>query len=114
MESTITVLCTALCGRQGGCEIDKFRASVVSAEIGMECRQSNVSFGLVIDLSVDYSPLSWFEPSSTIKVVLYRKSKIMSGHFDRLVGQHKGKVIDLLENSKFNVHYIHVFMLKTI
>ena len=50
MDSTITILCTALCGQQGGCEIDKLRASVVSAKIGMECRQSNVSFGLVIDL----------------------------------------------------------------
>jgi hypothetical protein len=47
------VLRTALCGRQGSCEIDKVQAEVVSAQMGMECRQSNVGLGLVIDLSVD-------------------------------------------------------------
>ena len=115
MESKITLLCTALCGQQSSCEIDKLQAPIFSAQIGMECRQSNVGFGLVIDLSVDIQIFSsWFEPSSTIKVVLYRRSKINLGHFDSLVGQYKGKVVDLLENSQYNVRYMRAFMLKTI
>lgn len=53
MEGTITVLPTDLRGRQGSCEIDKVQAELVSAQMGMERRQSNVGVGLVNDLSVD-------------------------------------------------------------
>ena len=55
-----------------------------------------------------------FEPSSTIKVALYHKSNINLGHFDRFVGLHKGKVVDLLKNSQYNVRHMHAFMLKII
>ena len=52
---------------------------------------------------VDISPLgiSWFEPSSMIKVVLYRGWNF--DLFNQLVGQHEGQVVDLLENCEYNV-----------
>ena len=114
MEGTITVLRTAFCGQQGSCEIDKVQAGLVSAQMGMECRHSNVGLGLMIDLG-RHSPfgISWFEPSSTMKVELYRGFKDIN-LFNDLVGQHEGKVVDLLENSEYIVRYIHAFMLKTI
>jgi len=66
-------------------------------------------------LSVDNSPLgiSWFEPSSVMKVVLYRGfgTNILPNSF---VGQYEGKVVDLLENSESNVRYMHAFMLRSI
>jgi hypothetical protein len=46
-------LCEGLYGRQGGCEIEKVRASLVGAQMGMECRQSNVGLRLINDLSVN-------------------------------------------------------------
>ena len=69
-----------------------------------------MGFGLVINLSIIHLGISWFEPSSTITVVLYRKSKTNLGFLDRLVGQHKGKVVDLLENSQYDVHYMRSFI----
>ena len=66
-------------------------------------------------LSVDNSSLgiSWFEPSSMMKVVLYRGfgTNILPNSF---VGQYEGKVVDLLENSESNVRYLHAFMLTPI
>jgi hypothetical protein len=58
MEGTITVLPTALCGRQGSCEIAKVEAELVIAQMGMECRQSNVGVGLVIGLSSTFTFLN--------------------------------------------------------
>jgi hypothetical protein len=52
MGNALTVLCTALCGRQEDCEIDK-QASIVRAQMGMECKQSNVRLGLVNNFSVN-------------------------------------------------------------
>jgi hypothetical protein len=48
-----------------------------------------------------------------MKVVLYREFR-KTNLFNHLVGQHEGKVVDLLENSVYNVHYTHALMLKTI
>jgi len=73
--------------------------------------------GLVINLSVDVqrspSGISWFEPSSTMKVEVYRGLKGFN-FFNKLVGQYQGKVEDLLDNSEYNVRYIRVFVLKKI
>ena len=49
-----------------------------------------------------------------MKVVLYRGFGTGIGLFNDLVGQHEGKVVDLLENSENNVRYMHALMLKTI
>jgi hypothetical protein len=49
-----------------------------------------------------------------MKVELYRGFKDIN-LFNHLVGQYEGKVIDLLENSEYNVrHMIHAVMLKMI
>jgi len=48
-----------------------------------------------------------------VKVELYRGFKNIN-LFNDLVGQHKGKLLDLLENSEYIAHYMHAFMLKTI
>ena len=68
--------------------------------MGLESKQSNVSRVVIKPLG-RYSPLkiSWFEPSSTVKIELYRGYK----HGDILkvlVGKHEGKVVDLLENGE--------------
>ena len=42
-----------------------------------------------------------------MKVVLYRKSKTNVSFLKHLVGQHEGKVVDILEDSEYNVRYIH-------
>jgi len=49
-----------------------------------------------------------------MKAVLYRGFKTDLKRLSHLVGQHKGKVVDLLANSKYNVRYLHAFVLKTI
>jgi len=85
--------------------------------MGMECGQSSVRLCPVIDFLVDIHPPlgnSWFEPSSIMKVVFYRVSRTHIDRLNDLVGQHEGKVVDLLESSEYNVRYMHVFMLKTI
>jgi len=86
--------------------------------MGMEWRRSNVGLrGLSVnDFLGRYSRLgiSWFEPSSMMKVVLYRGFETGIEPFNHLVGQHEGKVVDLLENSEYNVRYLHAFILKTI
>ena len=52
MEVALTVLCTTLCGRQEDCKINN-QARIVRAQMGMECRQSNVGLGLVNNFLVD-------------------------------------------------------------
>ena len=61
-----------------------------------------------------YSPfgISWFEPSSTMKVVLYRGFRT-NNLFKSLVGEYEGKVVDLLKNGEYNVHYSQALLLKT-
>ena len=48
-----------------------------------------------------YSPLriSWFEPSSTVKIELHRGYQY-GNVLNVLVGKHEGKVVDLLENGE--------------
>jgi hypothetical protein len=48
-----------------------------------------------------------------MKVVLYRGFRT-NNLFKTLMGQHEGKVADLLENSEYSVHYMHALKLKTI
>ena len=48
-----------------------------------------------------------------IKIVLYRGFGNLK-LFDYLLGQYEGKIVDLLENSEYNRHYMHAFILKTI
>jgi hypothetical protein len=83
----------------------------------MECQQSNVGVGLVINLSVDVhlleSGISWFEPSSTMKVEVYRGFKGVN-FFNKLVGQYQGNVEDLLDTGEYNVCYKRAFRLKKI
>ena len=73
--------------------------------MGMESKQSNVSRVVMINLLGDYgdiySPLkiSWFEPSSTMKIELYRAYQ-HSNILKVLAGKHEGKVVDLLENGE--------------
>ena len=43
--------------------------------------------------------ISWFEPSSIVKIEFYRRSRYGNILKD-LVGKHEGKVVDLLENGK--------------
>jgi hypothetical protein len=54
-------------------QIEEIQASVVGGQIRMESKQSNVS-RVVINSLGRYSPLkiSSFEPSSTVKIELYR------------------------------------------
>ena len=75
-----------------------------------------MGLSLVINLSVANSPLgiSWFEPSSMMKVVLYRGFGTNIDLLNGFVGQYEGKVVDLLENSESNVSYMHAFMLRPI
>ena len=49
-----------------------------------------------------------------MKIVVYRGFKKDIKVFNHLVGQHEGKVIDLLENSECSVRYLHALVLKTI
>ncbi|KAG6905954.1 hypothetical protein DXG01_016698 [Tephrocybe rancida] len=56
----------------------------------------------------------WFEPSSMMKIVVYRGFETGIKLLNNLVGQYEGKVVDLLENSQYSVRYLHAFMLKTI
>ena len=67
-------------------------------------------------LSVDNpSPgISWFEPLSTMKVVLYCGFGTNIDLLNGFVGQYEGKVVDLLANSESNVRYMHAFMLRSI
>jgi hypothetical protein len=44
--------------------------------------------------------------------MLYRKYKIGLGK--RFVGQYEGKVVGLLETSKYNLRYMDAYMLKPI
>ena len=65
----------------------------------MESKQSNVSC-VVINFWGRYSPkISWFEPSSTVKIELYRGYRY-GNILKVLVGKHEGKVVDLLENGE--------------
>ena len=48
-----------------------------------------------------------------MKVKLYRGFKSLNW-FNKFVGQYQGNVEDLLDNSKYNVRYMHLFMLKKI
>ena len=52
-----------------------------------------------------YSPLgiSSFEESSIIKIVVFRGFGTTVDPWKDFVGQHMGKVVDLLENSEYNV-----------
>ena len=59
------------------------------------------------------SGISWFEPSSMMKIVLNRGFGTNINLFYDLVGQHEGKVVDLLKNGKRDVRYVHVFLLNT-
>jgi hypothetical protein len=43
--------------------------------------------------------ISWFEPSSTMKIELYRGYQY-GNILKVLVGKHEGKVVDLLENGE--------------
>jgi hypothetical protein len=64
-----------------------------------------------------YSPLaiSEFEPLSTIKVELYRRSKINVKLIKKaFVVKYEGQVKDLLDNSEHNVRYVYVFILQKI
>ena len=81
--------------------------------MGMESKQSNVSRA-VINLYGSISTFckfSWFEPSSVVKVELYRGYR--HGNILKvLVGKYEGKVVDLLENGELlpmfaNVCQIH-------
>ena len=83
--------------------------------MGMECRQSDVGLDLGNDLSL-YSPFttSSFEPSSVIKIVVYRGFGTTSDLLSDIVVQHESKAVDLLENSVYNVRYIRAMMLTTI
>jgi hypothetical protein len=49
-----------------------------------------------------------------LKIVVYRGFKTDIKLLDHLVGQHEGKVVDLLENSECNIRYLHAPMSKTI
>ena len=49
-----------------------------------------------------------------MKIVVYRGFENDIKLFNHLVGQHEGKVVDLLENSECNVRYLYALMLKTI
>ena len=49
-----------------------------------------------------------------MKVVIYRGFRTDINLFNHLVGQHEGKVVDLLANSEYNVRYLHAFILKVI
>jgi hypothetical protein len=49
-----------------------------------------------------------------MKVVFYRGFKTNIDLFNHPVAQHVGKVVNLLENSEYNVRYMHALMLKTI
>jgi len=62
-----------------------------------------------------YSPLgiSSFEQSSMIKIVVFRGFGTTVDPLEKFVGQHQGKVIDLLENSEYNVRCLDAFMMKT-
>jgi hypothetical protein len=68
--------------------------------MGMESKQSNVSRIAIKPLG-RYSPLkiSWFEPSSTVKIELYRGYQY-GNILKLLVGKYEGKVVDLLENGE--------------
>jgi hypothetical protein len=52
------------------------------------------------------SYISLFHPSSEIKIAIYRKSKTHITEY--LVGKHKGKVIELLNNGE-RIFYGHFF-----
>lgn len=73
-----------------------------------------MSLGLVNDLLVFTSWISSFEPSSTIKVVVYRGFGTNINLLNALVVQYKGKVEDLLGNSEYNVYYVRVFVLRKV
>jgi hypothetical protein len=48
-----------------------------------------------------------------IKIVLYRGFGFDIKPINRFVGQHEGNVVDLLQNSEYNAHYLDAFMLNT-
>jgi hypothetical protein len=48
-----------------------------------------------------------------MKVALYRGFRT-NDLFKDLVGEYEGKVVDLLKNGEYNVHYRRAFLLKTI
>ncbi|KAG6904588.1 hypothetical protein DXG01_008829, partial [Tephrocybe rancida] len=98
-ETAVTVLCTALCERQQSCEIDQ-QACLVSAQLGMECRQSNVGLDFGNDFSVNIHLLESAGLSRCqMKIVVYRGIETGVELLSlSLVGQYEGKVVDLLEN----------------
>ena len=42
-----------------------------------------------------------------MKIVVYRGFGTTTNILSNFVGQHEGKVVDLLENSQYNVRYVH-------
>ena len=84
--------------------------------MGMECRQSNVGHRLVNESLDRYLPseFSWFQPSSTMKIIIYRGFGTNINLFNGFVVQYEGKVVDLLENGQHNARYMHAFGLTTI
>jgi len=62
-----------------------------------------------------YSPLgiSSFEQLSMIKIVVFRGVGTTIDPLKTFVGQHKGKVIDLLDNSEYNIRCLDAFIMKT-
>ena len=68
--------------------------------MGLESEQSVVS-RVVINLYKGdiHLLISWFEPSSTVKIKLYRGYQY-GKLLQVLVGKHEGKVVDLLENGE--------------
>ena len=69
--------------------------------MGMGSKQSNVSRVAIraIMAIFTFCKISWFEPSSTMKVEVYRGYQ--HGNILKvLVGKHEGKVADLLENGE--------------
>ena len=49
-----------------------------------------------------------------MKIVVYRGFGTTTDILSDFVGQHEGKVVDMLENSELNVCYTHAVTLKTI
>ena len=68
--------------------------------MGMESKQSNVSRVITSRaICTSYDKISWFEPSSTVKIELYRGYRY-GDILKVLVGKLEGNVVDLLENGE--------------
>jgi len=48
-----------------------------------------------------------------IKIVLYRGFGVDIKAINRFVGQHEENIVDLLQHSEYNSHYLDAFMLNT-